>query len=234
MKQVFIFLAGTVLGVGAGVLGSKAYFKKKYEKQYDEDIRKYYLEFCKENTEEVLEKDEKPEEKAESPKSEPEPKKEETVRFGYDSIVANYQSEPVDYFKIAKERHVQNMEAGKVKVDPAEQESPSDDDSCEEVSDYDYDELVDQDFQNGISPINADAWASATPHYEKHEVTFYPGDNVFFDEYIQEVIIPDETCGVSVVYRFGEYTKDEAYARNFNESIDYCVHRSLAKFDERE
>lgn len=234
MKQAFIFLAGALLGAGAGVLGSKSYFKKKYEKQYDEDIRKYYIEFCKNNTDEVLEKEEQAEEKSEEVKPESEPKKEETVRFGYDSIVSQYQSEPVDYFKIAKERHVNNMNAGKVKVDPAELESPSDDDPGEEISEYDYDELVDQDFNNGISPINADMWASATPHYEKHEVTFYPNDNVFFDEYIQEVIIPDETCGVSVVYRFGEYTKDEAYARNFNESIDYCVYRSLAKFDERE
>lgn len=231
MKNVALVMAGVVAGALAGVFGTRTYYKKKYEEKYDKDIREYYAAFSKENfkenlveTPETTTSDKKEESTDVKQESKTEMRHRPSTLEQYSEMAHNYAPQ-VDYWKLARERKQA------AHVDPAEMESPTDDDGEDEVT---ITLLEEDDHDVGIAPLNKDAWESATPHYEKVEITYYEKDDIYYNEDTAMEVDPMDTCGKGVLNRFGEEVEDEAYSRNYNTDTDYCVYRCKANYSDRE
>lgn len=125
-KNILIFLGGLLTGSIGGVLGTKLYFKKKYEKLAEEEVekvREYY--YSREQyAEKVRRENDSFEESRENGPLSPEKKAEIKEKLRKNREWAEQQT--INYAAMYEERH------GAIDEDPADLESPSEDDLISE------------------------------------------------------------------------------------------------------
>lgn len=214
VRSIFVFLAGVAVGGGAAALGLKKYYRDSYDKIYRQTIV---------DLENQLKKVQEEKETKEEISKE-EPKKEEKTEDG--PIIAH-----VDYHKTSNDyinkNHTKDVQLDRV-IDPAEMESPSEEDHQTNWWDRYPNAYADP---SGAFEVEEDLFDAITPYGHK-ELEFYTEDGVMLDIDEEEVVEEYERLVGNVMEDSGFTTdnRDFIYISNPTISAIYCIHKVKGRF----
>lgn len=158
-------------------------------------------------------------------------------------IDGEIQSIDCEYKKPIKVDYANFYKSGSEQVDPAEYESPPDDE--EDIHDRDVGEFIsdynERHRNDPPRPIKAEECGTMEDYgYTTMELTYYQGNDILVvseqEGKIEDVIYPqevDDWVGNSLV-KFGfKYNNDEVlYVRNYMRMTDYEIHKKKGSFGE--
>ncbi|HAH18436.1 MAG TPA: hypothetical protein DCL29_05445 [Eubacterium sp.] len=194
MNKTIIFALGVVVGAVGGVLGTRGYFKKKYETIADEEIKSVKLKYKYDTT----------------TKKEPE----EVVRVnGVNKKFIDAEKRMVDYTSYYK-GNAEKIAEMDLELDPG---GPEDDDPDEARNAELREKMA---VNHGIEVIDESDYGEF-PHFDCRDM-FYYTDGIIADENEEIVAEPDRLIGdISKLVK--DATDDYIYIRNNSISADFCI-----------
>lgn len=197
MNKLVIFACGALIGAVGGILGTRGYFKKKYEEIADEEIRSVKLKYkydTKSNDikgDEVIIRDSK----------------------GVNKKFIDAEKKMIDYTSYYS-NNAKKIAEMDLELDPG---GPEDDDPDEKRNaelrrkmavNYGIEEIDERDY-------------GEFPHFECRDL-FYYNDGIIADENEEIVAEPDRLIG-DISKLVENATDDYIYIRNNSISADFCI-----------
>lgn len=214
-ESTFLFIGGIVLGIAAGIFGTKKYYQNKYQKQYEDDhiaLEEYYHrtdDYVRVNHDQSNKPDENvPEEKDSEPGGRMTPEERKTIKEKLDKNwkgTTNYAG----------------MYRTKNNEDILEKEEGQDDN--EEATDSPEEEVFEEYQKNKNKPpriISNEAYSNLPANIDKEVLYFYAYDEVLCDE-DEEAVEEGDLVG-NALTKYGFKDNDERIIFVMNYSLNTC------------
>jgi hypothetical protein len=223
MRNGVIFLSGLVIGAAAGFFGGRLYFGKKYQEQYENDVKamEEYTGVTDKYARVEEAAEEEIEEKSNRSSGPLSPEKRKQIK---EQLEKN-QRETTRYATMYK---------GK-KEDPAELEYPEEDVLDDEEEEETPEEEAHNDHLKNSNRrpriISADAVNEMPPYYDFDNLYFYTDDETVCDDNDQVIDEPGHLIGDCLEkYNFADSDEKVIFVQNFELDTVYEIQKVFAAY----